>query len=354
MDFIDFNFVLLDATCLPARPARVEQEGSRRERLDLVARQFGEFLRQPAPAGEPPQYFPPTRDFKLRREATAGGAWLSFMVDREGGAVEEFSTEAAYMVFARSDDEPGRKASPARPAGRSEEAAAGPTGGCGAGDSEGAVGHHRMVHESRGGVLRRGRVTGTSRPGGNCLKSSINVRRIAIYCFDGKVHPRCPRRRRAAGVFRPTADGGGVRRGGRGRLLPGAGGVVQRRVAHPPPLGVGAGGGGAGHLRGDGVPDRRDPRQAAVRPGRAARRRPPGAGSGILIRGLVRLLPVGVFLAALFFTEPAAYFLLCFAAFVLVVCDVPACYITLVRTARTPFDLAAGTKVVSVRPGDAI
>ena len=112
-EFIGFNFVLLDAS--PAGPpgapqkVRVVERGERRERVDVVARQFRDFLRSGDPADTSPHTLMLTHDFKVRRQVGDASGWLTFLVDRGRGEAEALE-EVALVVFARAADEPGRRA----------------------------------------------------------------------------------------------------------------------------------------------------------------------------------------------------------------------------------------------------
>jgi hypothetical protein len=110
-EFIGFNFVLLDASHGASQKVRVVERGERRERVDVVARQFRDFLRTGDLADTSPRALMLTHDFKVRRQLDdAGGAgWLTFLVDRGRGEAEELE-EVALVVFSRATDESGRRA----------------------------------------------------------------------------------------------------------------------------------------------------------------------------------------------------------------------------------------------------
>src|SRR5690349_20296485 len=105
--------MLLDAS--PAgsqgvsQKVRVVERGERRERVDVVARQFRDSLRSGDPADISPQTLMLTHDFKVRRQVTDTAGWLTFLVDRSRREAEELE-EVALVVFARAADEPGRRA----------------------------------------------------------------------------------------------------------------------------------------------------------------------------------------------------------------------------------------------------
>ena len=62
-EFVDFNFVLLDASQGPAQKAVVVERCPRRERVDVISRQFRDFLRQGDPADDSPRTMMLTHDF---------------------------------------------------------------------------------------------------------------------------------------------------------------------------------------------------------------------------------------------------------------------------------------------------
>ena len=83
----------------------IEKKGPRRERVDLIARQFHTFLLQGDQADTNPHGMVLTDDFKLRRQVGHTAGWLMFVVDRDGNP-----EEVALVVFARSNDQEGREA----------------------------------------------------------------------------------------------------------------------------------------------------------------------------------------------------------------------------------------------------
>lgn len=108
-EFVDFNFVLLDASHGPAQKAAVVERGPRRERVDVISRQFREFLRQGDPADDSARAMMLTHDFALRRWVGETAGWLTFVVNR-GADASEAREEVALVVFARSADAAGRQA----------------------------------------------------------------------------------------------------------------------------------------------------------------------------------------------------------------------------------------------------
>jgi hypothetical protein len=107
-EFVGFNFVLLDASRGAAQKVAMADRGPRRERVDVVARQFRDFLREGDPADTSPRGLMLTHDFKLRRQAGETAGWLSFMVDR-GTGTDEALEEVALLVFARADNAESRQ-----------------------------------------------------------------------------------------------------------------------------------------------------------------------------------------------------------------------------------------------------
>jgi len=99
---VDFNFVLLNAS---NDKVTIETKGPRRERVDLIARQFHAFLLQGDQADTAPHGMVLTDDLKLRRQVGQTAGWLTFLVDRDGNL-----EEVALVVFARADEQEGREA----------------------------------------------------------------------------------------------------------------------------------------------------------------------------------------------------------------------------------------------------
>ena len=84
-EFVSFDFVLLDASAGPSRQVRIVDRGVRRERIDLIARQFHDFLRRGDQSDTAPHGMVLTHDFKLRRQVGRRAGWLTFLVDRGSG-----------------------------------------------------------------------------------------------------------------------------------------------------------------------------------------------------------------------------------------------------------------------------
>ena len=99
-EFVGFNFVLLDAAGGPGQKVRVVERGTRRERVDVVARQFHSALRAGDPVDASPRGLMLTHDFKVRRQVGESSGWLAFLVDRGDGVTERLE-DVALVVFAR-------------------------------------------------------------------------------------------------------------------------------------------------------------------------------------------------------------------------------------------------------------
>ena len=106
-EFVGFEFLLLDASQGPSQKVRIVERGARRERIDLVARHFHEFLTEGDPSDTSPHGMVMTHDFKVRRQVGKSAGWLAFLVDR-GTVQKEELEEVAFVVFARDDDQERR------------------------------------------------------------------------------------------------------------------------------------------------------------------------------------------------------------------------------------------------------
>ncbi len=105
-EFVEFNYLLLDASA-PDATAVVERTVCR-ERVDLIPRQFRDFLKGHEVADEHPRGIVMTHDFKVQGQATRTAGWLSFHVDRGDGRGEELE-RVALVAFARDSDEEVRR-----------------------------------------------------------------------------------------------------------------------------------------------------------------------------------------------------------------------------------------------------
>ena len=105
-EFVGFEFVLLDAS-RGTQKVTVEERGPRRERVDVVARQFYRALTEGDQSDTTPHGLMLTQEFKLRRQVGQTSGWLTFLVDRGVGREEELE-EVALVVFAADDDKEGR------------------------------------------------------------------------------------------------------------------------------------------------------------------------------------------------------------------------------------------------------
>src|SRR5947209_16080510 len=105
-EFIEFNFVRVDEP----NTARIVKPQRMRERVDLIARQFRDFLHAPtATSDESPRGIMVTNEFKLRRRATPDAGWMSFLVDVGDGRDEKLQ-EVAIMAFVRDKGDEARAA----------------------------------------------------------------------------------------------------------------------------------------------------------------------------------------------------------------------------------------------------
>ena len=101
-EFVEFNYLLLD-TVASDGAAAVERTVCR-ERVDLIPRQFRDFLKGREVADEQPQGMVMTHDFKVQGQAMRTAGWLSFHVDRGDGRGEQLE-RVAVVAFARDSDE---------------------------------------------------------------------------------------------------------------------------------------------------------------------------------------------------------------------------------------------------------
>jgi hypothetical protein len=108
-EFVGFNFVLLDASRGPGHKVAVVERGPRRERVDVVARQFRDFLRGGDATDDSPRGLMLTHDFKVRRQIGESAGWLSFAVDRGQGREEKLE-DVALVVYARADSPESKQA----------------------------------------------------------------------------------------------------------------------------------------------------------------------------------------------------------------------------------------------------
>jgi len=103
--FVGFTFVELDAS--DPKKVRIVRKEERRERADLIARQFHDVLTARDPADTSPQGMVLTGDFKISGQVTQTAGWLTFHVDKGEGREEQLK-EVATVFFAREDDAAGR------------------------------------------------------------------------------------------------------------------------------------------------------------------------------------------------------------------------------------------------------
>jgi hypothetical protein len=108
-EFVGFNFVLLDASGGASRKVAVLERAPRRERVDIIARQFRDFLLEGDRADADARGMMLTHDFKVRRQISPTAGWLAFAVDRSAGETERLE-DVALVVFAREDNPEAREA----------------------------------------------------------------------------------------------------------------------------------------------------------------------------------------------------------------------------------------------------
>jgi hypothetical protein len=101
-DFLKFNFVRVDATL-------AVQKSEADERVDLIARQFRDFLFGGVAADDGVHGIMISNEFMLRRRVTHAAGWLSFLVDVGNGKTEKLE-EAAVVVFVREPGDDARAA----------------------------------------------------------------------------------------------------------------------------------------------------------------------------------------------------------------------------------------------------
>ena len=108
-EFVGFEFLLLDASGGPLGKVKIVERGPKREPVDLIARQFHDFLVAGDPSDETPRGLMLTHDFKLRRRVSTNAGWLSFLTEHPSGAVEELE-EVALVVFSVDGGKEGQQA----------------------------------------------------------------------------------------------------------------------------------------------------------------------------------------------------------------------------------------------------
>ena len=108
-EFVGFNYVLLDASGDAAsQELKVVEQCHKRERVDVIARQFRDFLKRHDDTQDQPRGLMMTHDFKVRGHATPAAGWLSFHVDRGDGTGEQLE-RVALVAFAREGEEEVRR-----------------------------------------------------------------------------------------------------------------------------------------------------------------------------------------------------------------------------------------------------
>jgi hypothetical protein len=104
--FVGFTFVELDAS--DPKKVRLVGKEPRRERVDLIARQFHDALTSRDPSDTTPQGMVLTSDFKISGQVSATAGWVTFLVDKSAGKEEDLK-EVATIFFARDDDGAARE-----------------------------------------------------------------------------------------------------------------------------------------------------------------------------------------------------------------------------------------------------
>jgi len=104
--FVGFTFVELDAS--DPKKVRILRKEPRRERVDLIARQFHDALTARDSSDNSPQGMVLTPDFKISGQVAPTAGRLTFHVD-QGDGKEEKLKEVASVYFARGDDPSGRE-----------------------------------------------------------------------------------------------------------------------------------------------------------------------------------------------------------------------------------------------------
>jgi hypothetical protein len=99
--FVGFTFVELDAS--DPKKVRILRKEQRRERVDLIARQFHDDLTARDPADPAPHGMVLSPEFKIASRVTPAAGWLTFLTD-QGDGKDESLKEVATVVFATRDD----------------------------------------------------------------------------------------------------------------------------------------------------------------------------------------------------------------------------------------------------------
>ncbi len=116
--FVQFNLVIVNASTGAPTIARNEVV---RERVDLIARQFRDFLAEGDPADTSAHGLSLSADFKIRRKVSGPAAWLSFMVDAGDGKTEDLREVAKMLLLRESSPEARELLSEHAPTFRAED-----------------------------------------------------------------------------------------------------------------------------------------------------------------------------------------------------------------------------------------
>jgi hypothetical protein len=101
-DFLKFNFIRVDAS---GAVKKTEAD----ERVDLIARQFRDFLFGGVANDDGVHGIMISNEFMLRRRVSHAAGWMSFLVDVGDGKTEKLE-EAAVVVFIREPGDDARAA----------------------------------------------------------------------------------------------------------------------------------------------------------------------------------------------------------------------------------------------------
>ena len=94
--YAQFNYLFVNASATPPAVKPVE---TKRERIDLIARQFRDVLYDGDPTDPTSHRFPLTPDFNLARILTPAAAWLSFQLDTGDGKTEQFQDVVQMLLL---------------------------------------------------------------------------------------------------------------------------------------------------------------------------------------------------------------------------------------------------------------
>ena len=101
--FVEFNYLVVDASPA-ARGGTPREPFPCRVRVDVIARQFRDLLRQGPLSDDRPRGMVLTDDFKVSGRVTPAAGWLTFHVDRGDGSGRDLE-QVAVVAFGREPDE---------------------------------------------------------------------------------------------------------------------------------------------------------------------------------------------------------------------------------------------------------